>query len=180
MKRIIKLTESDLYRIVRRVINEGLSVSDTGELVGDFEFDNEPDHELGRILAGFSKGQSDFRGLEKMMSEYKYIKMDFFKFGFLNIEKNDYVLIKLDKNNGDQLFQHPNKNNIILFKDGYWYDSLNPKGPFTLGDKNPHVIEGGIATSTNKIYLNDIEIFHDFAMDMVNNGIDKYYVRVRD
>ena len=42
MKKIIRLTESDINRIVKRVLNEDLSVSDTGELIGNIQ----PNEEL--------------------------------------------------------------------------------------------------------------------------------------
>ena len=176
MKKIIKLTESDINRIVRRVINEGLSVSDTGELIGDVG----PDRELYNLFGGFSSGHlidnKDNGNIRKTIRQLNYKIINLFEFGYLNLRKNDYILIKLDRNSDDQLFRQHKSNAIILFKNGYWYDGSVSTNLLSLKeDKNPCIEERG-----KKICLNDLDIFHDFAMDMVNNGIDKYYVRVRD
>jgi hypothetical protein len=63
MKKIIKLTESDLTRIVKKIVKENeSSFSDEQRISGDFE------HEMGKLLRNFEdRGMS----LEQIHKQFK-------------------------------------------------------------------------------------------------------------
>jgi len=180
----IKLFESfdrdDTGQHLKRNMDEELSVSDKGELVGDLDAVKLPDEQLSR-LSPYEMAANRDLVKKHLIEKFNYRKVeDSYEFGYINdSEENDsdlYDFIKLDKNNGDEVYAREDMKvkDMIIIKDGYWY-SLKFMGAFTLDDKNPSVMN---AHSGEEVNLNDLDYFPEFIMDMIDRGIKKYYVHI--
>lgn len=167
MKKIIRLTESDLIRIVKRVLNEDLSVSDTGELIGNIQ----PNEELIRFFDGsITDNVSDILDALEEHGSVEKIE-DSYEFGYIKVN-GEYGFIKLDKNNGDEVYREDEQEIMVVIKDGYAYYSVLKAiyGPFSLYDKDPTVPDG-----EEELHITEMDVFPDFAMDMTRKGFKKYY-----
>lgn len=181
----IKLFESfdsdDTGQSLKRTAYEELSVSDKGELIGDIDAVKLPDEQLSKLSLYDERGDSVNIVKKHVIERFNYKKVeDSYEFGYINdSEENESVLydfIKLDKNNGDEVYVREDMKvkDMIIIKDGYWY-SLKFVGVFTLDDKNPSVMD---AHSGEEVNLNDLDYFPEFIMGMIDHGIKKYYVHI--
>ena len=164
MKKVVRLTESDLNRIVKRILNEDLFVSDNGELIGNIH----PNEELIHFSNG-DYGDADHELIYSLGERFSSEEVkDSYEFGYIN-SNNEYGFIKLDKNNGDKVYRE-NGDDMFIIKDGYWYACGEQYGPFSLYDKDPTV-----PYLDEELHINEMGSFPDFAMDMSSKGFKKYY-----